>query len=136
MPSLSRSKALVTCGALVLVFAGCGVKTPLQPVNRSPVVQSLVAFPSVLAPGDSAVIVCSATDPDGEPIVFDWRTDCRLLLKDSNGGSAYNRSSNSIVVYVGTCGLTPLDTGWVNCEVRDGRGGGADAGTIRIAIQR
>lgn len=136
MPSLSRSKALVACGALVVMLAGCGVKTPLQPVNRSPVVQSLVAFPSVLAPGDSAVVVCSATDPDGEAVVFDWYSDCRLLLKGFNGSTAFNRNSNSIVVYIGTCGNAPLDTGWVSCEVRDGRGGGAYAGTIPIAIQR
>lgn len=121
---------------LLSYLPSCGVKTPLLPVNRSPVVQSLMAFPASISPGDSAVVVCHATDPDGEPVVFDWTSDCRLIKQGAPGAfTAYQRGS-SLVVYAGTCAHAPLDTGWVSCHVRDGRGGGANAGVIRIVIRQ
>ena len=117
-------------------MTSCGEKTPLQPVNRSPVVQSLIAFPAALSPGDSAVVVCQATDPDGERVVFDWTSDCRLIKQGASGEfTAFNRG-NTLVVYAGACARAPLDTGWVSCEVRDGRGGGGYAGTVRIVIHQ
>ena len=116
--------------------SGCGVETPLQPVNRRPVVQSLIAFPASISPGDSAVVVCHATDPDGEPVVFDWTSDCRLIKQGaSEQFTAYSRGS-TLVVYAGACADAPLDTGWVSCHVRDGKGGGTDAGSIRIVIRQ
>jgi hypothetical protein len=117
-------------------LASCGLKTPLEPVNRSPAVQSLLAFPTSIPVGDSAVVVCQATDPDGDPVVFDWTSDCRLIKQGASGQfTAYNRG-NTLVVYAGACASAPLDTGWVSCHVRDGKGGGANAGTIRIVIRQ
>ena len=136
MVSYSRL-VTATLGVCALAFqSGCGAKTPLQPVNRSPVVQSLVAFPTSIAPGDSAIVVCHATDPDGEPVVFDWTSDCRLVKQGApEDFTAYQRG-NTLVVYGGACSHAPVDTGWVRCDVRDGRGGGARAGIIRIVIRQ
>ena len=121
---------------LLACLSSCGVKTPLQPVNRSPVVQSLIAFPASISPGASAVVVCHATDPDGEPVVFDWMSDCRLIKQGAPGQLIVYGHGNTLVVYAGACADAPLDTGWVSCHVRDGRGGGADAGVILIAIRQ
>jgi len=135
---LARSRLLTPMlGLCVLVYlSSCGVKTPLQPVNRSPVVQSLIAFPVSISSGDSAVVVCQATDPDGEPVLFDWFSDCRLIKQGASGQLTTYSRGNTLVVYAGACARAPLDTGWVSCDVRDGRGGGAHAGTIRIVIRQ
>ena len=138
MPLRSHWKlSTVFLGALLSV-AGCGAKTPLAPANSSPVVQSLMAFPTTIGPGDSAVVVCTATDADGDTVVFDWSSDCRLIRKgqrSSGGPTDYNRG-NVMVVYAGTCASAPLDTGWISCSARDGRGGGAYAGTVLIIISQ
>lgn len=121
----------------VLWMSGCAAKTPLEPVDRSPVVQSLLAFPSSIGPGDSAIVMCVATDPDGDQLVFDWTSNCQLLKQGESASSptVFSRG-NTLVVYVGSCAQAPLDVGWVSCDVRDRRGGGAYAGSVHIVIQQ
>jgi hypothetical protein len=133
-PGRPRLLAPALCSLFLACLSGCGAEIPLEPGNRSPVVQSLIAFPATITLGDSAVVVCQATDPDGDQVVFDWSSDCRLIME---GGQVliYNRGS-TLVVYPGTCANAPLDTGWVRCHVRDRRGGGANAGTIHIVIRQ
>ncbi len=135
---LPRSRLLTPMlGVCVLAcLSSCGLKTPLQPVDRSPVVQSLIAFPTSITIADSAIVVCNAADPDGDPMMFDWTSDCRLIKQGaSEEFTAYNLG-NTLIVYAGACAHAPLDTGWVSCEVRDGRGGGAYAGTIHIVVRQ
>lgn len=128
---------LVGLAILVAFLAGCGEKTPLAPANRRPVVQSLTVFPTVLAPGDSAIVTCEATDPDGDRLYFDWSSGCRLKMKgdDHSFGEIYSQG-HSLVVFVGTCAQAPADTGLIWCHVRDGKGGGASAGYVQIIIRQ
>lgn len=120
-----------------LCMSGCGAKTPLEPVNRSPVVQSLQAFPTTIGPGDSAIVVCLAIDVDGDTLGFDWFSDCRLTKRGQNQYDYTMRTrEHTIVVYPGNCVRAPLDTGWVSCSVHDRRGGAAYSETIRIIIQQ
>lgn len=135
---LPRSRRLTRVLALCALayLCSCGVKTPLEPVNRSPVVQSLFAFPTSISPGDSAVVVCQATDSNGDSLQFDWSSDCRLVMQGARGLPFANGRGNTLVVYAGACASAPLDTGWVTCDVRDGRGGGAYAGTVYIVIRQ
>lgn len=121
---------------LLTCLSGCGVKTPLQPENRDPVVQSLIAFPASISPGDSAVVVCHATDPDGDTLMFDWTSDCRLIKRGAPRDLIWYSFSSTLVVYAGACARAPVDTGWVSCYVRDLRGGGAYAGVIHVAIRQ
>ena len=134
-----RSSRAATLLVLVLAaaVAACSTTTPLQPRNRSPVVHSLVAFPSSIGPGDSAVVVCVATDTDGDTVVYDWTSGCRLVKKGGeNVFTLYHQFDGSLVVYPGACNNAPLDTGWVRCHVRDQRGGGRDAGLVRIIVRQ
>jgi hypothetical protein len=48
----------------------------------------------------------------------------------------YHQFDRELVVYPGACNKAPLDTGWVNCFVRDQRGGGVNAGTVRIIVRQ
>jgi hypothetical protein len=130
-------------GLVALLFGAtlgaCDSAKPLRPVNYDPVVRSLTVFPAIIAPGDSAIVVCEASDPDGDTLVFDWESDCRLLMKDALGQPAvyfYNSHDNRIVVYAGSCANAPSDTGGVSCFVRDRRGGGAYAGLVRVVIRQ
>jgi hypothetical protein len=124
--------------APALFLTACDSSTPLKATNVSPVAQSLTVFPTTIGPGDSAIVVCSAVDADGDTIVYDWSSDCRIRLKGPrpNDGFLYNQFSNSLIVYPGTCIQAPLDTGWVMCEVRDRRGGYDFAGTVRIIVSQ
>jgi hypothetical protein len=136
MQLCSRLITLMLGFCLLTCLSSCGVKTPLQPVNRKPVVQSLIAFPASISPGDSAVVVCHATDPDGDTLMFDWTSDCRLIKQGAPGDYIWYSFSNTLVVYAGACADAPIDTGWVSCYVRDRRGGGAYAGVIRVVIRQ
>jgi hypothetical protein len=125
---------LVLC--VLACLSSCGSKTPLQPENRSPVVQSLIAFPASISPGDSAVVVCHATDPDGDALDFDWTSDCRLIKQGAPRDFTWYSRSSTLIVYAGACADAPIDTGWVRCHVRDRKGGGTDAGVVRVVIRR
>jgi len=128
--------AALAIGVIVCV-AACDTSSPLQVVNHDPRVHSLTAFPTTIGPSDSAIVVCLATDADGDTVVYDWTSDCRMLKK---GGfsklTLYNRFDHTLVVYPGACNRAPVDTGWVDCEVRDGRGGGARAGYVQIIVRQ
>jgi len=132
----SRLLTSALCLCALTCLSSCGAKTPLQPVNRSPEVQSLIAFPVSISVGDSAVVVCHATDSDGDQVVFDWSSDCRLIKQGAPGQLTLYNVGSTLVVYAGACADAPLDTGWVSCSVRDGRGGGAYAGVVRILIRQ
>lgn len=133
--SLCAGAALLAIG---VIAASCDPELPIQPVNRSPVVRSLTVFPAVIGPGDSAIVICEAIDPDGDTLYFDWSSDCRLSMSSprNHGGTVFSERSGRMVVRAGTCATAPLDTGFVSCHVRDGRGGGRGAGFASITVQQ
>jgi hypothetical protein len=137
--AMSASAVVVLVGSWVLGAGGCDSAAPLRPVNRDPIAHSLVAFPTTIAMGDSSIVVCIATDPDGDTLVYDWSSDCRMVKKGAilpGDLTLFNQRAPSLVVYPGACNRTPLDSGWVRCEVRDLRGVLADAGLVRIIVRQ
>lgn len=122
-----------------LGVGSCDTARSVRPTNRSPVIQSLVVFPTTIGPGDSAIVLCMATDPDGDTLVYDWFSDCRIVKKGSSphsGGSLNNQYDPGIVVYPGQCMDAPIDTGWISCGVRDRRGGGSYARIVHIIVRQ
>jgi hypothetical protein len=97
---------------------------PKQPQNRDPVIQSLIAFPTAIGPGDSTLVMCNATDPDGDALVYDWFTDSRLVIQGNQPADhdLYESPSKAHVFYHGPWPGLP-DSAWVQCIVRDHRGG-------------
>lgn len=122
---------------LVLLVVGIGAcrEYPTRPVNRGPTISSVVAFPSVIGQGDSAIVTVFATDPDGDSMVYDWETDSRLKIKgDVLGyGFLYNTYSSSHVFYR-TTSPAYNDTTGVWCTVRDRKGGG-DTRVVLMLLQ-
>lgn len=116
--------------ALLVVSCGCGnTQWPtLAAHNHSPVVHGLSAFPDTIVPSDSTVVTCSATDADGDTLVYDWKTDARLNIA---GTPTWNKQLNAQLSPQHTFSNADLpnpinDSAWVYCLVRDRRGGGAD----------
>ena len=80
------------------------------------------------------MVIVNAIDPDLDSLVYDWITDSRLLIKGArtDDTALYNSPSNAQVFYRST--VTPVsDTAWVQCFVRDRRGG-VDVRLIHIIL--
>lgn len=120
---------------VLVCIAGCDGKDLVAPKNRDPVISSLTASPTAIGPGDSTIVTCNATDADADVLVYDWITDSRLLIQvtDSTKSTLYNTSSNAHVFYHGY--VTPYDSAWVQCIVRDGIGGAAGR-VVRVLVNQ
>jgi hypothetical protein len=92
--------------------------------NRKPVIFSVTVFPDIVKPGDSLIVVCNAYDPDGDTLVYDWITDARVKIKGTNSEQdwLYNTYENFQVLYPNNLNNIPVDTLWVQCFARDGKG--------------
>ena len=113
---------------LVCVFgaAACRQYTT-NPIYRRPVISSVVAFPTLLGPGDSTLITIFATDPDGDSLVYDWHPYNGLVIKGSTrdwNNFRFNTYSPSMVFYRSPTWPHTNDTAFVWCSVSDRRGGG------------
>lgn len=122
-----RKRAWPTAVLLLVSVLGTGAcrKYVTEPVTRSPVISSVVAFPAVIGPGDSTMVTISAIDPDGDPLVYDWFAYNGLLIKGDRLGDGYlyNTHSPSMIFYRSTTWPNPNDTAFVWCDARDGKGG-------------
>lgn len=112
---------------IVLIFSISGCKDDTvsgKPLNRNPIIFSLAVFPDVISMADSAIVMCNAIDPDGDTLVYDWITDSRLKIKGAfaNERSLYHTHENSRIFYPDWI-TTQIDTPWVQCIVRDVKGG-------------
>jgi hypothetical protein len=109
-----------------------------KPENRSPVISSLTVFPEVARPADSLIVICSATDPDGDTLVYDWITTGIVRIKGALPGvhSLYNTYENTRVFYAPDSlhVQVPQDTFWVQCFARDRRGR-SDAQLVLFIIE-
>ena len=97
---------------LVFRFGG---GPPPPPPNRPPVV-TLAANPNKVTVGESAVLQAQASDPDNDPLTYNWTTTCGKIE-----GSGAEVHLNSTDAQPGTCTAT--------VNVSDGRGGVANANT-------
>ncbi len=79
--------------------------------NQDPQIASLSAQPSQLDSGETAVLTCQATDPDGDTLTYVWSTKWGVL---NGSGSVQNW-------------IAPDSLGYfiILCQVSDGRGGKA-----------
>ena len=118
-PNACRLRVATVLFVMSVMACGCG--NPVQPSNHNPVVLSLAVFPAAIDPGDSAIVICEASDPDGDSLRYDWFTDGTLDIRgEPSVHIEYNTTTNYEVFYHSTS--TP-DTTAIRCEVRDLRGG-------------
>ena len=99
-----------------------------KPENRNPLILSLNVFPKIVKPTDSLIVICDAMDPDADTLVYDWYTTGIVKIKGAHDCCAfYNTHQNSQIFYAPDSAnvVSPLDTLWVECAARDGKGGQA-----------
>lgn len=117
--------ALVLVLVLVIGVGACR-KYVTEPVTRRPVITSMVAFPTLLGPGDSTLVTVTATDPDGDQLHYDWEAFNGLIIKGGNPnhpGESYYTSNTSMVFYRSTSWPGTYDTAFVWCTASDHKGG-------------
>src|SRR5437899_2680394 len=87
--------------------------------NHDPVITAMVALPDTIGPSDSTVVVCTASDPDGDSLVYDWETDARLNIKDTPTWNKFfnNQPSPQHIFYNANLPNPINDSAWVYCEV-------------------
>jgi len=114
----------------ILIIVGCE-DDPVKPVNHHPIIKSLTAFPDVVNPNDSLIVICNASDSDGDTLVYDWITTGVVRIKGARGDDhfLYHTYENSRIFYAPDSQfvLALQDTFWVQCFVRDVKGGEAEA---------
>ena len=128
MASNCRHKASVFLSSdiavlgLALLVGGCGGKKAVDPAgNRAPVLTRVTATPPVLNLGNSAILIASASDPDGDPLTCFWNPQLGSIK--GNGAQVEFSSRNCC-----------LGTIRVFVEVQDQRGGRAES-FVDISIQ-
>ena len=110
-----------------------------KPENRSPVLSSVVMFPQVVGPSDSLIVICDATDPDNDTLVYDWfsLSGSIVKIKGAHDGdmARYNTYQNSQIFYAPESRFVkaPRDTFGLQCGVRDRKGEG-DVSNILLFI--
>ena len=129
---------LISVFLIFFSLSNCNNGNPVKPKNNSPQILSLEVFPKTIGPTDSVIVICNAIEPDGDTLFYDWITDGRLRIKGvllPGDDWIYNSLENTRVFYP-KAGVvkTPIDTPWVQCFVRDGKGG-ADAETILFYVK-
>ena len=110
--------------SVLLASSGC---TNAADGPREIVMNSLLATPDTLGPGDSTIVECTAHSLSGLALVYDWVTDARLRIAGAppNQDYLYTTKSNRHVFYIGANYSSPIDTAWVQCFARDLQGGSA-----------
>jgi len=121
---------------LVIILTGCN-ENSTKVENNDPILLSLRAFPSIVNPGDSVIVICEAVEPDDDTLFYDWFTDSRLKIQDAgiDGTFLYNTRENTRIVYPTKKKDEPTDTAWVSCSVRDGIGGQSLSKTVTIIVE-
>ena len=123
--------------ALVLAVAACAgacARFPTRAVYRSPAISSVAWFPQIIGQGDSLLVTISATDPDGDELLYDWETDTRLVIKGAPSVVYLFSSPNNSQIFYRSAMAAGDDTVRISCYVRDGKGG-VDAMRIRVPLR-
>ena len=123
---------------LLLSLNNCD-DNPVKTENRNPVILSLTVFPEVVKPNDSLIVICNATDPDGDTLVYDWITSGVVRIKGAIGDDnfLYNTYENSRIFYApdSTHVSAPQDTFRIQCFARD-RKGKSDAEIVFFIVRQ
>ncbi|MGB6872963.1 MAG: Ig-like domain-containing protein [Dehalococcoidia bacterium] len=60
--------------AAAVLFLAPSCTTPYQPTNHPPIITSLEAETEWTAPSGSLQVTCTASDPDGDELSYEWTT--------------------------------------------------------------
>ena len=119
------SISLLSLGALL---GGCKRENTTAPVNNDPVIASIHAFPMLIAPSDSFAVFCSAYEPDGDSIFYNWScTSGRVQGSSGFDPRHLNNTTENVRVFYAPDSSDGPDSIRVDVDVRDGKGYSASA---------
>lgn len=120
--------SIISTLSLAALSGACGNGISIAPVNNDPVITSVHAFPSLVAPSDSFAVVCSAYEPDGDPLYYDWSSTAGKVQGSSDLSPLYlpHTTQNVRVFYAPDLPGAP-EAVRVDVTVRDGKGNSAGA---------
>lgn len=116
----SQGNVEATLG-LGFLFGGRGEETAAvpPPLNRPPTV-SLAADRSEILPGESVALRATASDPDGDPLTYEWST---------TAGRVTGTGATTTLDFTGA---SPPATATVTVRVSDGRETASSSTTVRL----
>jgi hypothetical protein len=131
MKTLLRNKMKYSIALLItlsLFSIYCSDDNPVKPENSNPVIFSLVAFPEIVKPNDSLIVICNAIDPDGDTLVYDWYAEGIIGIKGLPWWGCcarFNTHENSQIFYApdSIYVAVPQDTFRIEVAARVGKGG-------------
>jgi len=94
--------------------------TVIELINHSPTIGGITASSRNIIRGDSTIIKCIASDPDGDLLSFQWSSVEGIIV--GNDSTITWVSPDSVGYY------------YINCTISDGRGG-TDLDSIGIAVR-
>lgn len=100
--SLSDSGGMM-CGGRQTTTSSLQIQVSSDP-GSAPVIESLVATPVALYPGESSSLTCAATDPDGDPVNYTWSSDLGTLTPRANGSATFEAARPGVATV--TCNAT------------------------------
>lgn len=115
--SLSDSGTFL-CGGRQTTTAQVAVQVTANP-GSPPVIDALSANPVRLLPGQSSALSCLASDPDGDPLIYEWTTDLGTVTPAGPGDAVFSAPEPGIAT--------------VTCRVTD-PGGAPAAATVALAV--
>lgn len=91
------------------VEESCEINVVSGQANRPPVIESLSMSPNSVEPQRNGIVTCVASDPDGDPLTYEWWTELGRIEGEGN-----------VVTYVGARYVGEYK---VEVHVRDNKGG-------------
>lgn len=114
---------------LLISIIGCNEEST-APENNDPVITSLVAFPSSVQLSDSFAVICSAYEPDGDSLFYDWSCTSGAGISgvpQKHPPFLFHTKENIRIFYAPDSISNQNDSIRIDCHVRDGKGGGKSA---------
>ena len=106
------------CGGRQSTTAQLSVLVTTSP-NRPPEISLLTTNPAQLFPGETSLLTCIATDPDGDPLSFGWSTDLGVVTENGEGTAIFSAVEPGVAT--------------ITCEVTD-NGGATTRAEVQIAV--
>ena len=109
---------------LFISIIGCNEES-VTPKNNPPVITSINVFPSSVQLSDSFAVVCSAYEPDGDSLFYDWFCTSGAKIKGADNivpWILYHTKENIRIFYSPDSVSNQIDSIRIDCNVRDGKG--------------
>ncbi|MFH2055376.1 MAG: hypothetical protein ABIJ61_05415 [bacterium] len=95
----------------LLLELGCSDDDVADPDNQAPVIQSVSAEPDTFVADDVVRVTVVASDPDGDPLSYDWEVHGTSFMAVFASGSMIDVSN--------CCHIEAIESGWVVALVSD-----------------